>query len=330
MNNAKTTPKDFFLHLGATVALYTAAIALINLSFSVVNYYDPDALAGYFSVGSVAWPISLLVVLVPVLYAIEWFVGRDVSRMPEKKDLWIRRWRIYLTLFLGGAAVVGDLVVLINWYLNGEITSRFVYKILIVLVVAGVIFAYYLLARAVDSVKAKNWRKTLAWLGVILVLAGSVGGFLIVGSPAKQRALRFDSQRVSDLTNVQWQIISYWQQRGKMPAALSDLNDPISNFSVPKDPDTSSNYEYSTKWTPAASSNPAFELCATFSLPSQDLKGRGAYGAGGGGVGYTENISYPSYLGSTANDSWNHEAGRVCFERTIDPARYPVNPKVIQ
>ncbi|MGC9605480.1 MAG: DUF5671 domain-containing protein [Minisyncoccia bacterium] len=329
--NSKTTPKDFFLHLGATIALYTSAVALINLCFSVINYYNPDVLAGYFSSNSIAWPVSMLVVLVPVLYVIEWFIGRDLARMPEKKDLWIRRWRIYLTLFLGGATVVGDLVVLINWYLNGEITDRFVYKILVVLVVAGVIFAYYLLARAVDSVRAKNWRKILAWFGIVVVLAGVVGGFLIVGSPAKQRAIRFDSQRVSDLTNIQWQIISYWQQRGKLPAALSDLNDPISNFSVPKDPDTSSSYGYSTKWTSAMSSNPAFELCATFSLASQDLSGKGAYGTGGsvGGAIPVGNVSYP--IGSiSTNDSWTHDAGHICFERTIDPARYPINPKINQ
>src|SRR3989344_3022636 len=119
--NTKTTPKDFFLHLGATVALYVAAGALINLSFSVINYFLPDALAGYFYANTVAWPISMLIVLVPILYAIEWFIIKDMARMPEKKDLWIRRWRIYLTIFLAVVLVGGDLIVLINTYLNGEI-----------------------------------------------------------------------------------------------------------------------------------------------------------------------------------------------------------------
>jgi len=185
----KTTPKDFFLHLGAVVALYASAIALINLCFSIVNYYNPDALASYFSASSIAWPVSMLVVLIPVLYVLEWLIGRDLIKSPEKREIWIRRWRIYLTLFLAGATIVGDLITLINTYLNGEVTSRFIYKILIVLVIAGVIFAYYLLARAVESLKAKNWRKALAWLGIAVVLIAIVGGFVIVGSPAKQRAV---------------------------------------------------------------------------------------------------------------------------------------------
>ena len=64
--NPKTTPRDFFLHLGATIALYAAATALINLSFSIIDYLQPDALANYFSASSIAWPISMLVVLAPI------------------------------------------------------------------------------------------------------------------------------------------------------------------------------------------------------------------------------------------------------------------------
>lgn len=317
----KTTPKDFFLNLGAVVALYASAIALIDLCFSIADYYNPDALANYFSAGSIAWPVSMLVVLIPVLYVLEWLIGRDLIQMPEKREIWVRRWRIYLTLFLAGATIVGDLIALINTYLNGEITSRFIYKILTVLVIAGVIFAYYLLSRSIESIKAKNWRKILAWLGIAVVLVGIIGGFAIVGSPTKQRELRFDSQRVSDLSNIQWQIVNYWQKNGTLPAALSDLNDSISGFTVPTDPDTKAAYGYDVK--PAASVNgqpavPTFKLCADFALESQDNSGRGAYNGYGGGMAVP--MSYPSSTGQT--DSWTHSAGHVCFDRSIDPSRY--------
>ncbi len=325
MNN-RTTPKDFFLHLGAVVALYTSAIALINLAFSVVNYYNPDALAGYFSASSVAWPVSMLVVLIPVLYVIEWLIGRDLVRQPEKREIWIRRWRIYLTLFLAGATIVGDLITLINTYLNGEVTSRFMYKILIVLLIAGVIFAYYLLARALESARAKRWRTILAWSGIIVVLISIIAGFMVVGSPNKQRALRFDAQRVSDLSNIQYQVVNYWQQKGALPAALSDLNDSISGFSAPVDPDTKAAYTYealapiSRAGVPVG---PSFQVCADFALESQDTSGRGAYNGYGGGIAVP--MTYPSSAGQT--DSLAHPAGHACFDRTIDPSRYPPNVK---
>ena len=318
MNN-HTTPKDFFLHLSATVVLYAVAIALINLSFSVINYFRPDQLAGYFSSGSVAWPISMLVVLVPILYVLEWLIKRDIVRMPEKKDIWIRRWRIYLTLFLAGALIVGDLIALINVYLSGEITARFGWKILAILIIAGAIFKYYILERLETYSRRALLQRTIAWVGVVLVIVAIVGGFAAVGSPSTQRAIRFDQRRVSDLSNLQWQVISYWQNKGSLPASLADLEDPISGSGMVKDPETEAPYGYVRK------SATTFELCADFSRVSQDLAGRGDYGYGGG-------LMFPtrSYYPSPDGEQWTHEAGNVCFERTIDPDRYPVNPKPVR
>ena len=106
-----TTPKDFFYHLTATIALYSVIIAVINLYFGIINYYFPDALAGYFYSNTVAWPISMLVVLVPILYVLEWLINKDIKAIPEKSEIWARRWRIFLTLFLAGAVMAGDLIV---------------------------------------------------------------------------------------------------------------------------------------------------------------------------------------------------------------------------
>ncbi|TSC67488.1 MAG: hypothetical protein G01um101472_400, partial [Parcubacteria group bacterium Gr01-1014_72] len=146
----KTTPKDFFVYLGATIALYAGAIALVNLFFAVIDSALPDALSPYFTPSAIAWPLSILLVLIPLLYVLEWAAKRDMKLMPEKAELWVRRWRIFLTLFLAGAFIAGDLIAVINTYLGGEITARFVWKALVVVVVAGVIFAYYLLERFSD------------------------------------------------------------------------------------------------------------------------------------------------------------------------------------
>lgn len=328
--NTKITPKDFFLHLGATVALFAAVIALINLSFSVINYYLPDQLAGYFYANNIAWPISMLVILTPLLYVIEYFIIRDIRKSPEKANLWIRNWRIYLTLFFTGATIVGDLITLINVYLNGEISSRFIYKVLIVLIIAGIVFVYYLLTKTQvheqDGVVTKSKSQiTLAWIGLVMVLLAIVTGFIAVGSPNKQRNLRFDGERVNDLSNIQWQVISHWQQKGTLPNSLSDLKDNVSGYNIPLDPKTESAYEYAVIKT-LSSANPSFELCANFALSTQDNKGRGDF--------YGSN-SYPTMAISSrydvgyyeGNDNWKHEAGRVCFTRTIDPDKYPIIKK---
>lgn len=311
MNQAKTTPKDFFLHLGATIALYIGAGALINLSFSIINYYFPDELAGYFYGNAMAWPISMLIVLVPILYVIEWLIKKDIRISPEKSELWVRRWRIYLTLFLTGIVLAGDLIALINTYLNGEISVRFIYKFLVILVVLGIIFAYYILEKVRPTSRT---RQTLSYVGIALVLAAIIMGFVTVGSPNKQRSLRFDNQRISDLQNLQYQIVNNWQQKKKLPATLAELADPLYGTIVPTDPETKASYEYTVK-TPLS-----FELCATFDLAYVDTKGRGEFGYGGG-ISYPARDMYYPYMPDGEN--WKHEAGRSCFTRTIDPEKFP-------
>ena len=312
MNQAKITPKDFFLHLGATVALYASAIAIINLAFSIIDYFFPDVLAGGFYVNSMAWPISMLIILVPILYILEWLINKDIKQVPEKGDLWIRKWRIYLTLFLVIVLIGGDLIVLINIYLNGEVSSRFVYKILAILLVGGSIGKYYFFNLYTNFKISKFVQRFKAWSGIVLVLAAIITGFIVVGSPAKQRAVRFDSQRINDLRNIQWQVVSYWQQKSKLPSNLEELRDPISDYSIPTDPETHKSYEYSIK------DIKTFKLCADFSLDYQDLKDRGepVYVMNK----YMMDASYPA-IG--IDDNWVHKIGHTCFERTIDPEKYP-------
>ena len=303
--NSKTTPKDFFLHLAATVFLYAAVIALINLAFAVANRALPDVLQSFYGVSDVVWPISMLLVLVPVTYLIEWLINRDIAKMPEKREVWIRRWRIYLTLFLTAVTIIIDLIALINTFLNGEITSRFVYKVLIVFVVSGVVFAYYILARAGKKGVQKKWRTVLMWLGVFLTLAAIIGGFIIVGSPATQRAMRFDEQRINDLQSIIFQIANYAQSTGKLPDSLQATNDATSRFVVPVDPETHTPYEYSV--TTATS----YKLCATFNLSAAD-----------------DHPVMNDYPMQGDISSWKHTFGHSCLEESIYPTRYVPNVPV--
>jgi hypothetical protein len=315
--NTKTTPKDFFLHVGAVIALYASAIALVNLAFAIVNKIFPDALSGILTASSIVWPVSFLIVMAPILYVIEWVINRDIAKTPEKKENWVWKWRVYLTLFLTSLAMASDLVALINVYLNGEITERFVWKVVIVFISAALIFAYYILARVGAIVGPKRaYRVTLAWLSSVLIFAAIVGGFIIVGSPAQQRSFRFDEQRVTDLSDIQYQVLNYWQANGKLPAALINLNNHFTEYSAPTDPETYAQYEYSIlpNATEDNQTEPAFELCAVFALPSSDEPDSEIL----------PSAPYPMSEGSIAT-TWDHSSGRACFTRSIDPKLYPVS-----
>jgi hypothetical protein len=132
-----------------------------------------------------------------------------------------------------------------------------------------------------------------------------VTSFAIFGSPANTRKLRADSQRVSDLQSIQWQVINYWQQKGSVPANMAALKDPISSFYMPTDPETGLAYTYEKV---AAKS---FKLCATFNLSNK--------GAEAGA-----NPMMAKSLDGMMSENWQHTSGEYCFDRVIDADLYPV------
>lgn len=305
----QTTPRDFFLYVFATAALYFSAVNVINLLRQYVNYFFPDPLNTLYGGGfsqSMRLAMAFLIVVFPAYVIVMWILGRDTDREPKKRDLWVRRWSIYLTLFLAGVTIIGDLVYLVYSFLGGDLTARFIFQALAILVVAAAVFAYYifLLRRAPGS--NLSLRRSLAIISLIVVGGLIVGAFFIIGSPGTNRERALDFQRVNDLTGLQGQLVYYWQAKQELPDSLEGLQDPLSGFVEPRDPETGEAYEY------RKTGERAFELCASFTTASTPLDYKNA------------SIPPAYYAGPyLAQENWQHEAGRTCFTRTIDPERYP-------
>src|SRR3989344_8213169 len=244
----RVTPKDFFLWLAAMAALYVSAISLITLWFEYINYLFPDELQPYvdpFS-GTIRYSIASLTVIFPLYVFLTRLLNQDVRRDPMKKEIWVRRWVIYLTLFVAGITLVVDLIVLINTFLGGDLTTRFILKVVAVFVVVLGFFWYYLSDLRGVWERKVQMAHTLGWIVGGIVIVSIVGGFFIIGSPLDQRLYRFDEQKVGDLQNIPWQIVNYWQQKQTLPKTLADLEDPISGFIVPRDAESREAYTYET------------------------------------------------------------------------------------
>lgn len=143
----KVSPKDVFMHLLAIVTLYASAISFLVLLFQYIDLGFPDVLAGgYYNVqgaySAIRMAIATLVVVFPVHILTMRALQKSYEANPSKRELRIRKWLIYFTLFITALVVIGDLVTLINSFLGGEITMRFLLKALSVFFVAGSIFAY--------------------------------------------------------------------------------------------------------------------------------------------------------------------------------------------
>ncbi len=301
-NNA---PKDVFLHLLGIITLYISTFGLLALLFQYINIFFPDPLSPiyYDSVaGSIRWAMASLIIIFPVYILVSRMLNQDYRRNPEKRNLKIRKWLLYFTLFLAAIIIITDLVTLVFNFLGGDLTTRFLLKVLSILAVIGTIFWYYL--SDLKETLPANKLKYLTWAVSAVVLVSVVFGFFTAGSPLKARLYRFDQRRVSDLQTLQDRIVNYWIQKDELPGELSDLEDTITGFTQPNDPATGLPYRY------IINGDLAFELCATFDLSSEDLLG-----------GPKAAIPYPERL-YEYQQNWDHEAGETCFQRIIDPELY--------
>lgn len=308
MDKPKATPKDFFLWAGAMVALYAGVVAFIALIFDYINYAFPDVLAYYQDpYSSAAYEMAALIVLAPVFLILMRIIRHDMARDPSRQDIWVRRWALFLTVFVAGATIVIDLIALIHTFLSGsDLSTRFLLKVLVVLLVAGAGFLHFYSdirgywARQPQRARMVNW-------GVgILVLISIVAGFFIIGTPGDARNMRLDEQKVNDLQTIQWQIVNYWQQKESLPATLAELNDPLSGFMLPMDPQTGTAYRYER------TSTTSFKLCATFNAEDRYVD-----------YSYARPVTAIPAGEKFGGDTWEHGPGEVCFTRTIDPERYP-------
>jgi hypothetical protein len=307
----KLTPKDFFLNVAVMATLYVSAFSFIALLFQYIDTLFPGDIGGYrdpYSSG-ISFAIASLLIIFPLYLFFTRMLNQDIRVNPEKRDLGIRRWLIYVTLFVAGAAVAIDLIVLLNTFLSGqELTIGFLLKVLTTLIVIGGIFMYYLLDLKRKWEYQEGLSKGIGGVVAFIVLVSIVGGFFILGSPQANRLMRIDAEKVGDLQNIQWQIVSFWQQKERLPAALEELEDPLVGFVLPSDPQTGDPYEY------RISGPLSFELCALFNRENPDTAAP---------LLRPLPVERSLVSGGFADENWEHGEGRKCFSRTIDPERFP-------
>ncbi len=292
--------RDAFLHLLTFTALYSSVISVMMLFFEFVNLLLPDPALGenYYNVNNdssyIRWLLAVLIVSFPLLAFLWRTLHREFVAHPEKLATGVRRWLTYFTLFVTACALVGDGIALVFSLLQGEWTMRFLLKVIIVAVLAGVPFSYYFSVLRMPPESYRTWphHKTFALLATALAAVAFVWGIAIVGSPLQGRSERFDEQRTSDLQAIENEIYNevYGVNRyntptvTSLPKPLPKSLDEVQKQVVQQrisitDPETGAPYEYSV-------SGNTFTLCAVFN----------------------------EELHQEYNIFWDHSAGRTCYE----------------
>lgn len=294
--------------MGMLWGLVVTVFALLSIDFSAINLNFPDSLDRYgnyyysykSTLDAMRMAVSVLVFALPVYLILAWLGYRTVKSGAPVVDgvnrfpiLGVSRWIVYLLVSVTIAIALGTLSTLVYKFLGGEVTTRFVLKCLVLLVVMAVSTVYYF-----ESLRLGQSKLALqihSAIIALLVIISVVIGFVYIGSPMDQRALELDEQRSSALSQVDQAIQMFAESQRKLPTTVDEAN--IANYGGKTnftDPVTGKEFEYKVV------SSTEYQVCATFEVDTtrfEDMDNSGMYG------GYETFISHP--------------AGKHCFDRSV-------------
>ncbi len=152
--------KDAFLYLLSFSTLATWTIGLGAVVFALIERWikDPVSQNNYYAntYHQMADSLACIIVAFPVYLFTMRYITREVDVHPEKLESPVRKWLTYIALLIAAGIVVGDLITFLTYFLRGELTARFVAKVVTTLVIAGGVFWYYMGSLARRPLARKN------------------------------------------------------------------------------------------------------------------------------------------------------------------------------
>ena len=138
-----------FLYLLYFILLAIVSFSLGNILFALIeNLFPQTGQTKAWEVarneGQIRAGISGLVVAAPIFFFLARKLAKKREKTPELKRSAVRKWLTYLTLVIAGSTLVGDAISLVYNLLDGEMTTRFFLKSLVVALIAGGIFIYFI------------------------------------------------------------------------------------------------------------------------------------------------------------------------------------------
>jgi hypothetical protein len=138
-------PRDAFIYLlsFSTLALWTQALG--EMAFIFIDRLIPNPVDRYYGnlSSQVAFCLARLMVAYPVYLLLMRQSLTELSTYREKSYSGVRKWLTYLTLLIVSLIAIGTIISFLSSFLHGELTLRFVLKVLVVLAIDGSVLWYY-------------------------------------------------------------------------------------------------------------------------------------------------------------------------------------------
>ncbi len=302
----KLNAKFAFYYLLSLVALIFTSISVGLIAYEIIDRTVPDALNAFYgnSDDSLKFAISALIIATPIFYVLSSLIFRGLRKKEMDKDSGVRRWLTYFILLVSSLIILGVFIGVINNFLSGELTSRFILKAVTIFIISGAVFAFYFYdIKREDLVKKDLVVRLFFFISLALIITAFIAAFFFVESPKTARARRLDQIVVNNISNLESGVNSYYEQNKKLPDTLEALKGN-SNYYFDEnsliDPETKTPILYQK------TGDKSFEFCATFRTDSKlDASGQinempSSYN------------SYSSYPGNK-----NHKAGYQCLKGSL-------------
>ena len=138
-----STARETFTYFTAFGGFYTWMIALIFLVFTFINLHWVDVAQGgsryaaEWAYSSIRQSIAAILVAFPIFLWLWRSLLREIQQHPEKAGSKVRTTLTYISLFVAVLTLVIDVITLVYFMLEGELTTRFVLKVVALFLIAG-------------------------------------------------------------------------------------------------------------------------------------------------------------------------------------------------
>ncbi|HXR97282.1 MAG TPA: DUF5671 domain-containing protein [Terriglobales bacterium] len=136
-------PLEALLYLVIFITLAIWSIGLGRVLFVLINHAFPGGSVQFVQFGlrtEIADSLASVIVALPIFIWLTKLSLRD----PDRPASAVQRWLTAIALAIAAAIALGFLVGVLSDFLQGNLTARFALHVVVVLVITGGIFTYYL------------------------------------------------------------------------------------------------------------------------------------------------------------------------------------------
>lgn len=254
-----------FYYLLSLISLGAMALGLGIIVFEVLDKAFVGVSNSYFSMQSLKMAFSTLLISAPIYYICSHLLSKSIKKGDLSLESSLRKWLIYLILLVTSVVMLVWLITILNGFLNGEMTLKFILKAITAILISAMIFSYYLYNIRQKVVKKKDKIKSVFFIASLLLVVFALGLAIVhMESPQTTRDKKIDENTLRDFDTINMNMNMYYNNNDKLPESLEELKGDSNLNSYPGNVVSLEEVEYNKL------SDTEYELCADFKTSNLD------------------------------------------------------------